>query len=108
MPILRIKEIRNLSHQDRTKRLEDMRTELMRLRTMIRAGGTVENPARVRQLRKAIAKILTIEHEEKLGIRQAKPEAKKPEPTKPEPEKTEAKKTEPKKPETTTRRKKTK
>ena len=108
MPIIRIKEIRNMSHQDRTNRLADMRTELMRLRTMIRAGGTVENPARIRQLRKAIAKILTIEHEEKLGIRQAKPEAKKPEPTKPEPEKTEAKKTEPKKPETTTGRKKTK
>ncbi len=108
MPILRIKEIRNLSHEDRTKRLEDMRTELMRLRTMIRAGGTVEDPARVRQLRKAIARILTIAHEEKLGIRQAKPEAKKPEPKKPEPKKTEAKKTEPKKPETTTRRKKTK
>ena len=108
MPILRIKEIRNLSHEDRTKRLEDMRTELMRLRTMIRAGGTVENPARVRQLRKAIAKILTIEHEEKLGIRKAKPEAKKPEPEKPEPKKTEAKETEPKKPETTTGRKKTK
>lgn len=108
MPILRIKEIRNMSHQDRTKRLEDMRTELMRLRTMIRAGGTVENPARVRQLRKAIAKILTIEHEEKLEIRKAKPEAKKPEPKKPEPKKTEAKKTEPKEPETTTGRKKTK
>lgn len=108
MPILRIKEIRNLSHEDRTKRLEDMRTELMRLRTMIRAGGTVENPARVRQLRKTIAKILTIEHEEKLGIRKAKPEAKKPEPKKPEPKKTEAKETEPKKPETTTGRKKTK
>lgn len=108
MPILRIKEIRNMSHQDRTNRLGDMRTELMRLRTMIRAGGTVENPARVRQLRKAIAKILTIEHEEKLGIRKAKPEAKKPEPKKPEPKKTEAEKTEPKKPETTTGRKKTK
>jgi len=108
MPILRIKEIRNLSHQDRTNRLEDMRTELMRLRTMIRAGGTVENPARVRQLRKAIAKILTIEHEERLGIRKAKPEAKKPEPKKPDPKKTEAKKTEPKKPETTIGRKKTK
>lgn len=108
MPIVRIKEIRNMSHQDRTKRLEDMRTELMRLRTMIRAGGTIENPARVRQLRKAIAKILTIEHEEKLEIRKAKPEVKKPEPKKPEPKKTEAEKTEPKKPETTTGRKKTK
>ena len=108
MPILRIKEIRNLSHQDRTKRLGDMRTELMRLRTMIRAGGTVEDTARVRQLRKAIAKILTIEHEEKLEIRKAKPEAKKSEPKKPEPKKTETKKAESKKPETTTRRKKTK
>ena len=78
------------------------------MRTMIRAGGTVENPARVRQLRKAIAKILTIEHEEKLGIRKAKPEAEKPEPKKPEPKKTEAKKTEPKKTETTTGRKKIK
>jgi hypothetical protein len=62
----------------------------------------------MRQLRKAIAKILTTEHEEKLGIRKAKPEAKKPETKKPETKKTEAKKTESKKPETTTGRKKTK
>ena len=69
MPIIRIKDIRNLSAEDRTARLEEMRTELVRLKTMIKAGGTIENPARMRQLRKAIAKILTVEHEEKLGIR---------------------------------------
>jgi len=39
------------------------------LKTMVRAGGAVENPARIRELRKAIAKILTIENEDKLGIR---------------------------------------
>ena len=69
MPIIRIKDIRNLSAEDRATRLEDMRIELVRLKTMVRAGGTVENPARMRQLRRTIAKILTVEREEKLGIR---------------------------------------
>ena len=32
---------------------------------MIKAGGSMENTARVRELRKAIARILTIENEEK-------------------------------------------
>jgi len=76
MPIMRIKEIREMSSEDRTKRLGELGTELLRLKTMIRAGGTIENPARVKALRKTIAKILTIEHEQKLGIRKAKPEAK--------------------------------
>jgi large subunit ribosomal protein L29 len=57
-----------MSAENRTKRLTEFRTELLRLRTMVRAGGTVENPARVKALRKAIAGILTIATEEKLGI----------------------------------------
>lgn len=68
MPLVRIKEIREMSAENRTKRLTEFRTELLRLRTMVRAGGTVENPARVKALRKAIAGILTIATEEKLGI----------------------------------------
>jgi large subunit ribosomal protein L29 len=76
MPIMRVKEVRDMSSEDRTKKLGELRTELVRLSTMIRAGGTIENPARVKALRKAIAKILTIEHEQTLGIRKAKPEAK--------------------------------
>jgi hypothetical protein len=36
---------------------------------MVRAGGAVENPARIRELRKAVAQILTIAHEDKLGLR---------------------------------------
>jgi large subunit ribosomal protein L29 len=74
MPILRIKEIRDMSSEDRTKKLNEFKTELLRLKTMISAGGTVENPARVKALRKAIAKILTVEHEEKRGIRKTEPE----------------------------------
>ena len=92
MPILRIKEIRDMSSDDRTKKLGEFRTELLRLKTMIGAGGTVENPARVKALRKAIAKVLTIENEGRHGVGKAEP--KKAEPKKAEPKKAERKKTE--------------
>lgn len=63
MPILRVKEIRGMSAEDRRKRLRELQTELVRLKTMIKAGGAIENPARVHELRKTIARILTIEGE---------------------------------------------
>ena len=69
MPILRLKEIRGMSAEDREKKVSELRAELARLKTMVRAGGAVENPARIRELRKTIAKILTIENEDKLGLR---------------------------------------
>ncbi|MCS7115446.1 MAG: 50S ribosomal protein L29 [Nitrososphaerota archaeon] len=72
MPILRVKEIREMSAEERKKRLNEFRTELLKLKTMVKAGGGVENPARMRELRKAIARILTIEREQKLGLKTAK------------------------------------
>ena len=69
MPIVRMKEITAMSTEERTKKLGELRAELSRLRTMISAGGAVENPTRVRELRKTIAQLLTVEHEFKLGIR---------------------------------------
>lgn len=64
MPILRLKDIRAMSSEDRRKKLTELRTELMRLKTMIKAGGAVENPGRIRELRKTVARILTIENEQ--------------------------------------------
>jgi large subunit ribosomal protein L29 len=90
MPHMRVKEIRDMPSEERTKKLGDFRTELLRLRTMIRAGGTIENPARVRELRKTVARILTIENEEKLGLAKKKPKER-PKPKKKE-EKAEKKK----------------
>jgi large subunit ribosomal protein L29 len=69
VPILRLKDIRGMSSEERTKRLSDLTAELTRLKTMVRAGGAVENPTRIRELRKTIAKILTIENEDRLGLR---------------------------------------
>jgi large subunit ribosomal protein L29 len=92
MAILRMKEITAMSPEDRTKKLTELRTELSRIRTMISAGGAVENPTRARELRKTIAQLLTVENEQKLGIRATKtekkpkpsPAEKKPKETKPE------------------------
>ena len=75
MAIMRIKEIVSMSSEDRATKLVDLRAELARIRTMINAGGAVENPTRVRELRKTIAQILTVENEKKLGIRQVVTEA---------------------------------
>jgi large subunit ribosomal protein L29 len=72
MPILRVKEIREMSPEERAKKLNEFRTELLRLKTMVKAGGSVENPARIKELRKAIARILTIENEQKLGLKPTK------------------------------------
>jgi large subunit ribosomal protein L29 len=74
MPILRVKEIRDMSSEERMKKLGEFRTELLRLKTMIAAGGTVENPARIKELRKTIARLLTIEREQK--TKQAEKETK--------------------------------
>jgi large subunit ribosomal protein L29 len=71
MPIIRLKEIAAMSTEDRANKLYDLRAELARIQTMINAGGRVDNASRVRELRKTIAQILTIQNEEKLGIRKA-------------------------------------
>lgn len=64
MPIIRMKDIRTMSSEDRKKKIVELRTELVRLKTMVKAGGSLDNPSRIRELRKTIARILTVENEE--------------------------------------------
>ena len=40
-----------------------MRTELVKLRTTVKSGGNIENTGRIRELKKAVARILTISNE---------------------------------------------
>jgi len=67
MPIIRLKDIRDISSEERRKKVTELQTELVRLRTMTKAGGSIEYTARIRELRKAVARILTIDHEAKLA-----------------------------------------
>jgi large subunit ribosomal protein L29 len=75
MPIMRLKEINGMSSEERAKKLSDLRAELARLKTMVSAGGAVENPARIRELRKTVAQILTVQNEDRLGLRETEEKA---------------------------------
>lgn len=68
MALLRPNEIRKMSREERLKKLEELRAELVRLRAMAKRG-TLDKPAKIREIKRAIARILTINREEELGIR---------------------------------------
>jgi large subunit ribosomal protein L29 len=53
-----------MSSDARDEKLQELRTELTKIQTMIKAGGAIENPGRAKVLRRAIAKILTVINEE--------------------------------------------
>jgi large subunit ribosomal protein L29 len=59
--------MREMSREDQEKRLEEFRTELSKVKTMINAGGSIENPGRVKTLKKTIARMLTVMREEELA-----------------------------------------
>ena len=59
MATSKAKDIRELSADERLKRLRDLKQESMNLRLQ-RSAGTLENPARFKQVRREIAQILTI------------------------------------------------
>lgn len=59
---MRKSEIKQLSPEERAERLSELRTELVRLRTMAVSGGSVEDPNRIKETKKTIARILTIEN----------------------------------------------
>ncbi|MBS7619470.1 50S ribosomal protein L29 [Candidatus Bathyarchaeota archaeon] len=68
MPILRKKEIREMSQKEKMSKLDELNTELSKIRTMIHAGGAIENPGRAKALRKTIARLKTIMREEGVKI----------------------------------------
>lgn len=66
MPGMNAKEIRKLTAAERKKKLDDLYNEMSTIRIESATGGGTENPYRIRNVRKAIARILTIEHEKEM------------------------------------------
>ncbi|MFQ5998752.1 MAG: 50S ribosomal protein L29 [Candidatus Bathyarchaeia archaeon] len=64
MAILRMKEVRGLNPAERSQKVSELRVELMKLRTAVKAGGKVENPGRIREIRRVIARLLTAQAQE--------------------------------------------
>jgi large subunit ribosomal protein L29 len=69
MAIIHVNEIRKMGKEERSKKVTELKTELSRLMTTKAMGGSLENPSRIRLIRKAIAQFNTILREEELGIK---------------------------------------
>ncbi|NHN41261.1 50S ribosomal protein L29 [Halorubellus sp. JP-L1] len=63
MAILHIEEIRDMTATEREEELEELETELLNTKAVQAAGGAPENPGRVSELKKTIARIKTIQTE---------------------------------------------
>lgn len=67
MATLRADEIRSMNLEEMLEKLKEFRGELARARATAAAGGSMDNPARMRELKRAIARILTIIKEKQKG-----------------------------------------
>lgn len=60
MPTLKAKELRKKNVDDLLKQLEDLRRELLRLRTLSARGVIGKESGKVKMVRRNIAKVLTV------------------------------------------------
>ncbi len=60
MAILRLKEIRAMQQEEMDKKLSELRLELSKMRGSAAVGAAIQNPGKAREIRKTIARILTI------------------------------------------------
>ncbi|RKD94714.1 MULTISPECIES: 50S ribosomal protein L29 [Natrialbaceae] len=64
MAILHVEEIRDMTPAERQEELEELETELLNAKSVLAAGGAPENPGRIGELRRTIARIKTVQREE--------------------------------------------
>ncbi|WP_248516655.1 50S ribosomal protein L29 [Salinarchaeum laminariae] len=57
-------EVRDMTPAEREAELEDIQTELLNAKSVQAAGGAPDNPGRIKELRRAVARIKTIQNEE--------------------------------------------
>ncbi|MBS3748780.1 MAG: 50S ribosomal protein L29 [Candidatus Thermoplasmatota archaeon] len=62
--VLKSKEIREFTSDERFEKLEELKRELMHERGVAAMGGSPPSPGKIRQLRTSIARLLTIMREE--------------------------------------------
>lgn len=60
---MKTKELRKTRPEELSKKLSDIRLELAKELGNVKMGRAVKNPGKVRELRRAIARILTVQRE---------------------------------------------
>ena len=65
---MKVNQIRDLNHDEQILKLKSLKEELFNLRFQ-HATGQLDNPMRIRDIKRSIAQINTIIREQELGIR---------------------------------------
>jgi large subunit ribosomal protein L29 len=68
----KMKELRNFSKEELLKKASEVKQELLKERATISSGTKVEKPSKIKNLRKDIARILTIINEKEVKINNAR------------------------------------
>jgi len=71
MAIIKKGKIREMTDAELSAKLFEYQKELNAERGMLASGGRTSNPGKIRELRRTLARTLTIQHERKLGINRA-------------------------------------
>jgi len=67
---MKARELRELSDEELAKKLRELKEELFNLRFQA-ATGQLDNPMRIRQVRREIARVQTIQRERELAAHRA-------------------------------------
>ncbi|PKM80563.1 MAG: 50S ribosomal protein L29 [Firmicutes bacterium HGW-Firmicutes-14] len=66
---MKAKEVHELSTDELTRKVDDLKDELFKLRFQL-ATGQLENPMRIREIKKSIARVKTVIRERELKAQQ--------------------------------------
>ncbi|MEM7819843.1 MAG: 50S ribosomal protein L29 [Candidatus Aenigmatarchaeota archaeon] len=65
MAIIRAKKIREMNEKELEEKIKELKLELSKEMGSSEIGGTVKNPGKIREIKKTIARIMTIRNERK-------------------------------------------
>ncbi|AGK99950.1 MULTISPECIES: 50S ribosomal protein L29 [Desulfallaceae] len=67
---MKAKELRDMTVEELQKKMNDTKDELFRLRFQL-ATGQLDNPMRIKEVRRNIARVKTVIREREIGIKRA-------------------------------------
>ncbi len=62
---MKMAEVAKLSMADREKKLKEIRIDLMKLNGQVQTGTAPKSPGQIKELKKTVARIKTLENQEK-------------------------------------------
>lgn len=63
MAIIKIKQIREMKPEELNKKLSELRLELLKEMGNVKMGRPIKNPGKIKELRRAIARLSTVRKE---------------------------------------------